>query len=397
MKLSSTLSPILMLLILMLFVKNHVFGKGLSNKAEISILTCSPGDEMYSQFGHSAIRVKDPVNQIDLVFNYGTFDFNTPNFYMKFARGKLNYMLSYTSFNHFKKEYIFEKRGIIEQKLNLNEKSVQNLFNALVNNYQPKNRYYKYDFLFDNCSTRIRDIIEENTNQKIKFSNHTVQNKTFWNLLDPYMENSRWIFLGIHMALGLPCDATAKPYQYMFLPDHLMNALEQAQISNQTNMPLVKYNRTILKPKILLQTTKFTEKPSVIFGMLAIIGFLLSFFYYNKKRNLFLFDLFLFGATGLLGWVIIFLWFFTDHQATGPNLNILWAFPFHFPMILFLLKKKKSRLHLYFLCNSLILLITLSCWMILPQSLPNEVLPIVVLLLIRSIYITKKLKSVNLQ
>ncbi|RUT72984.1 Lnb N-terminal periplasmic domain-containing protein [Ancylomarina longa] len=397
MKQRSTLLSLLILITIILFGKQEGFGRDLSNKAEISILTCSPGDELYSQFGHSAIRVNDPVNQLDLVFNYGTFDFNTPNFYMKFARGKLNYMLSYTSYNRFKKEYIYENRGIIEQKLNLDQKSIQNLFNALAKNYQPENRFYQYDFLFDNCSTRIRDIIEANTSQTIKFEQSTTTDKTFWNLLDPYMENSRWIFLGIHLALGLPCDSKAAPYQYMFLPDHLMSAFDQAKISNENKTPLVKSTQTVLKPRLQIHGTKFIERPAVVFSIIAIIGFLLSIYYYNKQGNLFAFDIFLFGATGLLGWVILFLWFLTDHQATGPNLNILWAFPFHFPMVLFLLKKKKNRLRIYFLCNSILLLITLSLWKFIPQSLPNEILPLVALLLFRSLYISKKLKSINIQ
>ncbi|WP_372752213.1 DUF4105 domain-containing protein [Labilibaculum sp.] len=373
----------------------HCIGKNISRNAEISLLTCSPGDELYSQFGHSAIRIKDAENNLDLVFGYGTFDFNTPNFYPKFARGKLDYMLSYTSFKHFKNEYIYEKRGIVEQKLNLDSIERQDLFSALLKNYQIENRYYRYDFLFDNCSTRIRDIVQANVKGEIVFNTIVSEPKSFWNLLDPFMEKSRWIFLGIHLALGIPCDIEATPYQYMFLPDNLMQAFEKATIhSNSTVKPLVKSNQIILKPAINFQKTTWYKRPAFLFGIVAIIGFFLSLFYLKKEKNFFIFDFFLFGICGLVGWLIIFLWFFTDHQATGPNWNIIWAFPLHFPII-FALLKKKSHLFVYYylLLHSILLLMVLLFWKIIPQSFPNDILPIVALLLVRSLYIIKKLRT----
>jgi hypothetical protein len=130
----------------------------LSDQAVISLITADPGEELYSLFGHSAIRVKDTVNNQDLVFNYGTFNFNTPNFYMKFTRGKLLYMLSIQQFDRFKRSYEYEKRDLKEQILNLTQDQKQAIFQFLLWNYQPENRYYKYDFFFDNCATRIRDV-----------------------------------------------------------------------------------------------------------------------------------------------------------------------------------------------------------------------------------------------
>jgi len=375
-------------------IGNHVTGQNLSKNAEISLLTCSPGDELYSQFGHSALRIKDVEKKLDLVFGYGAFNFNTPNFYPKFARGKLDYMLSYSKFDRFKNEYIHEKRGIIEQKLNLDSIEKQKLFNALIVNFKPENRYYRYDFLFDNCSTRIRDIVKANTSGTILFDTIVDQPKSYWNLLDPFMEKSRWIFLGIHLALGIPCDVEATPYQYMFLPDNLMLGFESAKIkSNETTKPLVKSTEVILKTALDLKITSWYKRPVFIFGIIAISGLILSFVYLKKKKNFFVFDFFIFGICGLLGWLIIFLWFFTDHQATGPNWNIIWAFPLHFPMI-FVLLRKKSHLfaYYYFLLHTIILILVLGTWVFIPQSFPNEILPFVVLLLIRSLYIIKKLR-----
>ena len=386
---------ILLIIFLLLAIGNHVSGQNLSKNAEISLLTCSPGDELYSQFGHSALRIKDEEKKIDLVFGYGTFNFNTPNFYPKFARGKLDYMLSYTTFDRFKNGYIYEKRGIVEQKLNLDSIEKQKLFTALLKNYQPKNRYYRYDFLFDNCSTRIRDIVSENTSGTILFDTISDQPKSFWNLLDPFMQKSRWIFLGIHLALGIPCDAEATPYQYMFLPDNMMLGFENAKIrTDETIKPLVKSTNVILKPALNFKITNWYQRPVFIFGLLALIGLILSLVYLKKDKDLFIFDIFIFGVCGLLGWLIIFLWFFTDHQATGPNWNIIWAFPLHFPMVFALLRKKPSLFaYYYFLLHSIILIVILGSWAFIPQSFPNEILPFVVLLLLRSLYIVKKIRT----
>ncbi|PKQ62265.1 hypothetical protein BZG02_13185 [Labilibaculum filiforme] len=386
---------ILFIAFFLVSISNKTIGQKLSNNSEISLLTCTPGDELYSLFGHSALRIKDTERKFDLVFGYGTFNFNTPNFYPKFARGKLDYMLSYTNFDRFKNEYIDEKRGITEQKLNLDSLEKQKLFSALLKNYLPENRYYRYDFLFDNCSTRIRDIVKENTTGTILFDTIVDSPKSFWNLLDPFMEKSRWIFLSIHLALGYPCDTEATPEQYMFLPDNMMSAFDKAKINTDgTIKPLVCSTNTILKPALQLKTTNWYQQPIFIFGIIAGIGFFLSITYWKRRKNLFIFDMFVFGICGLLGWVIIFLWFFTDHQATGPNWNIVWAFPLHFPIV-FALYRNRSRLFLfyYFLLHSVILFLVLSGWVFIPQSFPNEIIPFVMLLFIRSVYIAKKLRT----
>ena len=312
---------------------SNSFAKELSEQSEVSLLTCSPGEELYSLFGHSAIRFKDPANKIDLVFNYGTFNFNTPNFYTKFARGKLKYRLAYDNFPSFIPEYVYEKRGVIEQHLNLDLNTKRKLFKAIIENYKPENRYYSYDFLFDNCSTRIRDIIEANVEGKIIYKEDTSNPKSFWNLLDHFMENSRWIYMGIHLILGSPCDVEATPYEYMFLPDNMMFAFADATVlKDGTRVPLVSKTAEVLKPGLEYKMTSWYKRPGFVFGIFALLVLAISILSLKKKQNYFIIDHILFGATGLLGWLIIFLWFFTDHQATGPNWNIFWAIPLHFPI-----------------------------------------------------------------
>ena len=131
----------------------------LDSTAYAAVLTCGPGDDFYTTFGHSAIRICDSASGLDIVYNYGTFDFNTSNFYWKFACGNLQYCLSRTSFSHFMQEYIHEGRAVCQQRLKLSNQELNNLFVALENNYLPQFRYYTYDFFRDNCATRVRDMV----------------------------------------------------------------------------------------------------------------------------------------------------------------------------------------------------------------------------------------------
>ncbi len=355
----------------------------LSPNAEISLLTCSPGDEMYSLFGHTAIRIKD--TNIDSVFNYGTFDFNTPNFYMKFARGRLKYILSYKSFENFMLEYRYTKRGVIEQVLDLTQKEKQQLFQALIVNYRPENRFYHYDFLFDNCSTRARDIIVQNCDGKIQYNYSYIKPATFWNLLDKYMYKSKWIFLGIHLALGSPCDVSATNFQQSFLPDNLMESFNNAVITGEDgNRKLVKSCRSILPARVICKTTIWYLRPLFLFGLLAVLILILTIININKVKQYFLVDYLLFAITGLVGWLIVFLWFFTDHQATGPNWNLLWANPLYLPFALILLKSKSKTARYFFLFNTILLLLILAFWWAIPQQLAYAVIPVIFMLLIRS-------------
>ena len=205
----------------------------LSNEAEISILTCSPGKELYSLFGHTAIRVQDPKANLDEVFNYGTFDFDTPHFYLKFAQGLLPYQLSTSSFQHFMYTYQLEERSVYSQRLLLDSLQKQQLFDLLLENYRPENRSYLYNFLFDNCTTRARDIIAQSLqNSQVEWNTPDLD-KNFWNLLDEYLAVSPWVQWGIHTILGQRGNRTATPYQYMFLPDYLMYGLNTATIDHK--------------------------------------------------------------------------------------------------------------------------------------------------------------------
>ncbi len=355
----------------------------LSPQAEVSLLTCSPGSEIYSQFGHTAIRIKD--TNMDYVFNYGTFDFNTPYFALKFAQGRLKYMLDVDSFNEFIQRYTYTKRGVIEQVLNLTQNEKQQLLRALIANYQSENRFYHYDFLFDNCSTRVRDIIAKNCDGNIQYDYSYIKPATFWQLLDKYMYKSKWIYFGIHLALGMPCDVTATNFQQSFLPNNLMEAFNHATIvSDNGNRKLVKSSRTLLPVRVKSKTTAWYLCPLFLFGLLSIFVLILTVVNRNKAKQYFGIDYLLLSISGLVGWVIVFLWFFTDHQATEMNLNLLWANPLYLPFGVILLKRKSKIAYYFFLLNTLLLLLLLAFWWAIPQELAYAVLPIIFILSIRS-------------
>ncbi|MGZ2368271.1 lipoprotein N-acyltransferase Lnb domain-containing protein [Ancylomarina sp. YFZ004] len=380
------------LLLLSLFLASpirQVQAQDSKAQIKISILTCSPGLELYSLFGHSAIRVQDPSRKLDIVFNYGIFDFNTPNFYPKFVRGKLKYSLGIGSFERFKRDYKYKKQSVVEQELNLSPESKHKLLRALEKNYRPENRYYMYDFLFKNCSTMIRDIIQKEIVGQFEYKDSNIRSEdSYRELLSLYMTETPWIYTGIHLALGFSCDAEASNYQRMFLPDMLKNGFDQAVITQGTQTTKLVIKENIILSKRANQTpTPWYKHPLFVFGMIALIGLLLTLSSIKNKKRFVLLDVIVFGSTALFGLVIIFLWGFTDHLAMRPNYNILWALPIHLPLLHILFKKNRPAwVKSYFKYHSIFILLLIAAWPIFPQALPYTILPFVILILIRSIF-----------
>ena len=207
----------------------------LSDKATISVLTCGPGSELYSAFGHSAFRVHDPILQLDKVYNYGTFDFNAPNFYFNFAKGKLIYQLSTSSFIRFIREYQYENRWVKAQELNLTTADAQKVYDFLENNAKPQNKYYRYDFFYNNCATKLETIIQQVLKNKVNFSyNYIKTNKTHRDLIADYTHNFKWAKFGIDLALGSVIDKKAKKKDYNFLPAYIFKTFKHATTSSCT-------------------------------------------------------------------------------------------------------------------------------------------------------------------
>lgn len=350
-----------------------------SSHLRISLLTCTPGDELYSTFGHSAIRVVDSTNTSDVVYNYGTFNFEDEGFYIKFTQGKLLYFVSAEWFDDFKYSYQATNRGITEQVLNLTAAEKVTVQNFLNNNLKEANKFYKYDFFFDNCTTRLRDIIKKNTDTAFTTKPVMPQGTTFRNAIHQYLNknNKHWSKLGIDLLLGKPCDAVMTAAQMQFLPDNLMISLDSAATPLVlTHQDLYTVNTEDVKGTLLT--------PLNIFIALLLIITAISFAK-NKFAKGFItgFDFLFFFLTGLLGIILLLMWFATDHSMTKQNLNLLWAFPTH-TVAAFFISSKKAWAKKYFMFTAVAMVVVLLAWFFLPQQLNTALMPLVLLLLYRS-------------
>ena len=205
----------------------------LSGTARISLMTVAPGAELYSTFGHSALRVFDPERGLDKIYNYGTFDFDQPNFYLNFVRGRLLYSLATESFRSFEYGNRLEQRQMKEQVLALRPDQKQRLFDLLEENATPANRDYLYDFFYDNCATRIRDVLQKATSDSLQWErNQLPEGTTLRDLLGFYLTEHPWTQYGINLVLGKPTDRLADTYSSMFLPDYLHDAVSGARFLN---------------------------------------------------------------------------------------------------------------------------------------------------------------------
>lgn len=351
----------------------------------ISLLTCTPGEELYSTFGHSAIRVTDAVSNSDIVYNYGTFNFEEPGFYTKFIRGKLTFYISTEDFDSFLLSYQYENRGITEQVLNLNCAEKYNVLLLLQTNLMPQNRHYKYDFTFDNCTTRLRDLVEKATSLQVHFPEVLHKNATFRDLIYEYLDynDKQWSKLGIDILLGSRLDVTMKPREAMFLPDYLMLSFDSATIDNRQ---LVNKKQVLIPGDFTSKGMNLFANPIFIFTSILLIIIFLSFSKNNfVKRFLIAFDGFLLFMTGVFGILIIFMWTGTDHLMTKDNYNLLWAWPTNVIAAFYIHSKKQSAVR-YFFLYALFNLLLIICWFLIPQHLNPALMPVIGILIFRSLY-----------
>lgn len=348
----------------------------------ISLLTCSPGEDLYSTWGHTAIRVTDASAGVDEVYNYGTFAF-APDFYYKFVKGKLLYELSVENFRDFVFAYQAESRSVTEQQLALSCLQKQQLYAALRTNAQPENRVYRYDFLFDNCTTRAGQMIENASagpvQYKVLFRKGT---PSFRDLIDVYLnrQHQDWGKFGIDLLLGAKLDRKATNEEAMFLPDNLLKAMDSATVNGHSliaekkpllNMPDVATGSYLITPFVLF------------FALLVIIGTLSAT---NKRwaNNVTgVFDFLLFFILGAAGVLLLFMWFGTDHALCANNYNLAWALPTHLVAALYLHKNAEWK-RKYFRLTFFITVLLLILWAFLPQHLNVALLPLIFLIALRS-------------
>ncbi|MCY7350952.1 MAG: DUF4105 domain-containing protein [Cytophagaceae bacterium] len=319
--------------------------QSLSPQTKVSLLTMAPGDELYSSFGHSAIWVYDPAIGLDRVYNYGTFDFRTGNFYWKFIRGTLPYQLSAYPFQYAIAEAQGSNRSLTEQVLNLNPAQKQKLYDFLETNYQPENRQYFYKFYYDNCATRPRDVIKTGVGPGFQWlPMPDLTGKSYRRWMNDYLVDKPLARLGMNLAIGQPADQPADLEGSMYLPDNLMKGLAKARNGNQLLVSATN-ELFVAQPVESGLTTWWIQ-------ILGGILFLPTAIWLYKKHNdgPFWFDKTLLILAGSVGLLLLFLWFGTDHGVPDWNRSLFIYLPTHL-IVAFLLRKPVHFrwLSLYFL------------------------------------------------
>ncbi len=343
----------------------------------ISIITCGSGQDLYSVYGHSAVRVIDSSHNTDIVYNYGTFNFGDPEFYSKFTRGKLDYYLNDEWYTDFMRTYIEEGRSVYEQVLQINQRDASALNNFLVNNLKEENKYYKYDFLFDNCSTRIRNMFSNYFGKRFTYGRVIADDSVSFRTILNYDErNIHWERMGINLLLSHRVDDKMTNDQSMFLPDYLMKGLARATLDGQ---PLVKETLQLLpEPNTFPDQS---NQPRMLFWALLLVIVFLSLSPTIKKFLLF-FDVLFFLLLGLLGCFMLFMWFGTEHQVCAWNRNLLWAFPLHV-VFAFMIARNTEKVKDYARYTSWLLVISMLYNLFADQQYISEITPILLLILFR--------------
>ena len=367
----------------------------LTTESKVSILTMGPGTSLNDAFGHNAIRIKDPVYKFDIVFDYGRYDFETENFYLKFAQGKLDYEIVQSEFDSFFSYYQYHNRSVKEQLLNLNTEQKTTLYHLLKENIKPENKSYSYDFFYNNCATKIKDDIENILDYQVVYNPApTFKPFTFRNLIRSDLNQNSWGSLGIDIALGSKIDQIASVEEHMFLPKYLNQLLENARLKTDDSR-LVTASKT-LNPTDAIAQNNFFSSPFFILGILAFIILLVSYKdYKNNSRSKWL-DISLFAFTGAIGVLLLLLWFATDHQTTAYNYNLLWAFALNIIFIPSVCKSKLNNRGLSYL-KFLVLLLSLMTlhWITGVQSFASSLIPLLIAIGVRFLFLIHHFKTAN--
>ena len=359
---------------------NYSAKAGIADSTDVYLITCAPGTESYSIYGHTALRIAIRGQQFDRAYNWGIFDFSTPNFVFRFAKGKLDYMLGAYSYEDFLNEYNYDERSVWSQKINLTTKEKERLFALINENLQPENIKYRYDFFFDNCATRVRDIIEKAVSDTIIYQEQ-VKRSTFRQLIDPCQKVLPWLDFGADFLLGLQADRKASEYDEMFLPMHLRENISGGYIL-RGNM-----HEPVLGPPVTVLdfTDKVSEKPrtympQLVFYAVLLFVILVTFVLGVKHLGL-ITDILIYLVFSLLALLLIFTNIFSEHDALHFNLLILAINPLIPVLFFFIVTGKKAVI------ISRIALTLAVAWfpvaIIAGQGINPAIIPLVLVLMVR--------------
>ncbi|MEG1686110.1 MAG: DUF4105 domain-containing protein, partial [Bacteroides sp.] len=337
----------------------------------------------------TAIRYENLEKGVDVAFNYGMFSFNSPNFIFRFVKGETDYELGVVDFSYFEREYAMRNSSVYQQTLNLQPEEKEKLWQILTENYQPENRVYRYNFFFDNCTTRARDKIEECIYGTVNYQGNNIK-KTFRDIIHEYTKGFPWSEFGIDICLGSEADKPIGFRQKMFSPFYLLHAMDSAKIKELSGK-----NRVMIKETQEIVTRSIEEKgednlfssisPMVAMGLLLLFTLLFTVLGVWKGMSFWWLDILLFGIVGLAGCVIAFLVFFSVHPTVSPNYLLVLLNPIpliYLPFMTYLaIKRRKDYYHLI---NFIVLTLFILLWGIIPQEISSAILPLTLCLLLRS-------------
>ena len=318
------------------------------DSVRISLLTCAPGSEIYALFGHSAIRYENPEKDQDWVFNYGMFSFKEPNFVMRFVKGETDYQLGVVPFRYFETEYALRGSSVYQQVLNLTDEEKVKLISLLEENYLPSNRVYRYNYFYDNCTTRARDKVEESIQGKVVYPK-TEKEVSFRDIIHEFTAGSEWGEFGIDLCLGSEADEPIDERKQMFAPFYMMEAARGAMIHRaDTVVPLVLEEFKVVDA-VLEDEPAFPLSPmTCAMGLLVATAFVVGWGI-RKGRPCLAWNVLMFFLQGLGGCIVAFLFFFSLHPTVGSNWLLMLFHPlalFYLPIMIYRgIKGKKDPYH----------------------------------------------------
>ena len=368
--------------------KSHAAHK-LSPQAQVSLITISPGSDLYAAFGHSTLWVLDGETGVDRVYNYGTFDFNQPNFYLNFVRGHLDYSLSVYPFEDQYASAMYEGRGITQQVLDLDSAQKQSIYDFLEWNALPENNRYLYDFYLDNCSSRLRDVLQNACGKALVYDSKIATPYSFREWMNLFLVPHPWSALGMNIGLGAPADRQTNYLTQMYLPINLKLGVSTASLSGRD---LTKGETEILPSVLEIQM----EGHSVWYFVLSVFV-LATLLCFSNGRFAFvqnIFDLSLLFVVFLLGITLALLWFATNHWVCAWNTDLLWANPLVLSYV-GLYTTWKNKPFLRYLCMGTLLLsfAYFTVAYLLPEKPLLVLFPFIMALQIRVYYRLQNIKT----
>ena len=295
------------------------------DSVEVSLLTCSPHEEIYSLYGHSALRWHDlrAERNVDVVYNWGLFDFQKPNFVLRFVFGMTDYEVGGFPYPLFLEEYKYVGSSVTEQVINLTNSEKARLSEAMRENLQPENRVYRYNYFYDNCSTRPRDIIERSIEGEVKYQSREDYQPSYREMVRVCTRNHPWATFGNDILLGVKADFKTTLREQEFLPENLLYDFDRAQIySDGIYRPLVKERRVLVKAGIQVVEEEFPLSPTACAWLLFALLMAVLIIEKKKHQHYLWIDLILMLTTGAAG-LLLFVMFFSEHPTTSTNLQIL--------------------------------------------------------------------------